>query len=50
MIDCAREKKSWMQKNNKWFSKWGICLNAGLINNKEIKDFVMEEFHFRYST
>ena len=45
MIDCARAKKTWMQQNNKWFSEWGICLNACPINSKEIKAFVMEKFH-----
>ena len=34
-----------MQQNNTWFSKWGICLNKCLINNKEIKTFVMDKFH-----
>ena len=41
---CKR-KKTQMQQNNKWFSKWGICLNACSINSKEIKAFVMENFH-----
>ena len=36
-----------MQQNNKWFSKWGICLNVYPINSKEIKTFVMEKFHKR---
>jgi len=41
----CKSKKTWMQQNNKLFSKWGICLNACPINNKEIKAFVMEKFH-----
>ena len=36
-----------MQQNNKWFSKWSICLNMCPINNKEIKSFVMDKFHKR---
>ena len=36
-----------MQKNNEWFSKWGICLNTHPINNKEIKGLVMDKFHKR---
>ena len=43
----CKSKKTWMQQNNKWFSKWGICLNACPINIKEIKAFVMEKFHKR---
>ena len=43
-ILCKR-KKTWMQKNNKWFSKWGIFLNTCTINSKEITDFVMDKFH-----
>ena len=42
-----KRKNTWMQQNIKWFSKWGICLNACPINNKEIKAFVMEKFHER---
>ena len=45
-ILCKR-KKTWMQKNNKWFSKLGIFLNTCPINNKEIKTFVMDKFHKR---
>lgn len=30
----CKSKKSWMQQNNKWFSKWGIFLNACPINNE----------------
>ena len=41
---CKR-KKAWMQQNNKWFSKQGICLNMCLINTKEIKAFVMDKFY-----
>ena len=41
----CKSKKTWMQQNNKWLSKWGICLNACPINSKEIKAFVMEKFH-----
>ena len=33
---CKR-KKTWMWQNNKWFSKWGICLSMCPTNNKEIK-------------
>ncbi len=43
---CKR-KETWMQKNNKWFIKFDICLNVCPINSKEIKDFVMEKFHKR---
>jgi len=34
-----------MEKNNRWFIKWGIWLNMCLINSKEIKYFVMDKFH-----
>ena len=40
-----KKKKVWMQQNNKWFSKWGICLNTCPINSKETKAFVMEKLH-----
>ena len=43
----CKSKKTWMHQNNKWFSKWGIYLNACPINNKEIKAFVMEKFQNR---
>ena len=43
----CKSKKTWMQQNNKWFSKWGICLNTCPINIKEIKAFIMENFHKR---
>lgn len=43
-ILCKR-KKTWMWQYNKWFSKWGICLNMCPIKNKEIKVLVMDKFH-----
>jgi hypothetical protein len=43
---CKR-KKTWMRKNNKWFSKWGICLSMCPTKSKEIKTFVMDKFHQR---
>ena len=43
-ILCKR-KKTWMHKNNKWFSKWGICLRMFPTNSKEIKAFFMDNFH-----
>lgn len=45
-ILCKRNK-TWMQQNNNWFSKWGICLKTCPINGKEIKAFVMDKFHKR---
>ena len=44
----CKSKKTWMQQNNKWFSKWDICLNTCPINKKEIKAFVMEKFPQTY--
>lgn len=38
-------KKTWMCKNNKCFSKWGIFLSMCPANSKEIKYFVMDKFH-----
>jgi hypothetical protein len=43
-ILCKR-KKTWMRQNNKWFSKWGICLSMCPTKSKEIKTFVMDKFH-----
>ena len=43
-ILCTR-KKTWMRQNNKWFSKWGICLSMCPTRSKEIKAFVMDKFH-----
>ena len=43
---CKR-KKTWMRQNNKWFSKWGICLSMCPTKSKEIKTFVMDKFHKR---
>jgi hypothetical protein len=43
---CKR-KKTWMWQNNKWFSKWGICLSMCPTNCKEIKTFVMDKFCIR---
>jgi hypothetical protein len=40
-------KKTCMRQNNKWFSKWGICLSMCPTNSKEIKTFVMDKFHKR---
>jgi hypothetical protein len=45
-ILCKR-KKTWMQQNIKWLSKWDIHLNMCPTNNKEIKDFVIDRFHKR---
>ena len=40
-ILCKR-KKTWMQKNNKWLSKWDIYLNTCPTNSKlEINTFVI---------
>jgi hypothetical protein len=39
---CKR-KKTWMRQNNKWFSKWGICLSMCPTKSKEIKTFVMDK-------
>ncbi|XP_059067370.1 uncharacterized protein LOC131858220 [Cryptomeria japonica] len=41
---CKR-KKTWMQQNIKWLSKWNIYLNSCPTNSKEIKAFVMDKFH-----
>ena len=41
---CKR-KKTWMRKNKKWFSKWGIFLSMCPTNSKDIKYFVMDKFH-----
>jgi hypothetical protein len=41
---CKR-KKTWMQQNNKWLSKWGICLSMCPTKSKEIKKIVMDKFH-----
>jgi hypothetical protein len=38
-------KKTWMRQNNKWFSKWGICLSMCPTKSKEIIFFVMDKFH-----
>ena len=43
-ILCKR-KKTWMQQNMKWLSKWDIHLNRCPTNNKEIKTFVIDRFH-----
>jgi hypothetical protein len=40
-------KKTWMRQNNKWCSKWGICLSMCPTNSKEIKKIVMDKFHKR---
>ena len=34
-----------MWQNNKWFSKWVICLSMCPTSSKEIKAFVMNKFH-----
>ena len=41
---CKRNK-TWMWKNNKWFSKCGIFFSMCPTNSKEIKTFVMDKFH-----
>ena len=33
----SKRKKTWMWKNNKWFSKSGTCLSMCPTNSKEIK-------------
>lgn len=43
-ILCKR-KKTRMQQNNKWLSKWVIYLNTCPTNNKKIKVFVINKFH-----
>ena len=43
----CKKKKTWMRKNNKCFSKWGIFLSMCRTNNKEIKNYVMDKFHKR---
>ena len=43
---CKR-KRTWMQQNIKWMSKWNIHFNMCPTNNKEIKIFVMEKFYKR---
>ena len=37
----CKKKKTWMWKNIKWFSKWGICLSMCLTNSKEIKKLLL---------
>ena len=41
----SERKKTWMRQNYTWRKKWNIYLNACPKNNKELKDFVMENFH-----
>ena len=43
---CKR-KRTWMQQNIKWMSKWNIHFNMCPTNNKEIKILVMEKFYKR---
>jgi hypothetical protein len=40
-ILCKR-KKTWMQQNIKWLSKWDIHLNRCPTNSKEIMAFVID--------
>ena len=37
-------KKTWMWKNKKWFSKWGVFLSMFPTNSKEIKKIAMDKF------
>ena len=41
----CKKKKTWMQQNNKWLSKWDIYLNTCPTNSKKIKAFVIDKFH-----
>ena len=45
-ILCKR-KNTWMRQNIKWLSKWDMCLSMCPTNSKEIKAFVIKNFHKR---